>query len=144
MATTTSPGQVTPDLGPTILHPHVDAVTLTDAGFNSTAVIPAGNSFFLRIDLRVDGPLNVLWPASWNATVFLQQINAVGSRTLGPVPFTWATTTNFINLGPFTTGPAAGAVPTGLWRIAIDLDPTVAPVAAIVSAFIDGPVIEVI
>jgi hypothetical protein len=122
----------------------VDSVTLTDAGFNSTAVIPAGTAFFLRLDMAVEGPLAVLWPAAWNATVFLHRIDAAGQVTLGPTAFTWAfAAPTIVPLGPFATGAAAGAVPSGLWRVAIDLDPADAATATVVSAFIDGPVIEV-
>jgi hypothetical protein len=142
MATTTSPGQVTPDLGPNVLHPHVDSVTLTDSAFNSTAVIPAGASFFLRVDMGVNGPLAVLWPGAWNAKIFLHRIDAAGVVALPVIGFAWpgvAVTT--VPLGPFVAGGAA--IPAGIYHIAIDLDPAAPAVAAVVSAFIDGPTVEI-
>ncbi len=144
MAITTSPGQVVPDFAPNALHPHVDSVTLTDNTFNSVAVIALGDSFFLRLDMAVDGRFNVIWPRPWNATVFLQRIDAPGQVTLGPTAFTWNPGVTILNLGPFPTGRAAGQVPEGIWRIVVDLDPQARDVAAVVGAFIDGPVVEVI
>ncbi len=155
MATTTSPGQVTPDLGPTILHPHVDSVTLTDNAFNSTAVIPSGAQFFLRVDMGLDGPLAGIWPKTWVATIFMQQIDVAAAPvvTLNSPAFTWPVASGVVTLGPFVAGPTVPApqqpIPSGLYRIAIDLDPDEnqcqpASLSATFGGFIDGPVVEVI